>query len=86
MRWGVRDEATDDHLTTALCMTELSNCQRLSVGPNFVVIFFFLLSFFPFFLFFLSFFICFIIFLKKLKIDFPLSKIWISPISSNNSS
>ncbi|XP_037797036.1 NACHT and WD repeat domain-containing protein 2-like [Penaeus monodon] len=37
MRWGVRDEATDDHMTTELCMREIDNCQRLSMGPNFVV-------------------------------------------------
>lgn len=37
MRWGVRDEATDDHMTTELCMREIMNCQRLSMGPNFVV-------------------------------------------------
>ena len=37
MRWGVRDEATDDHQTTALCINEIGNCQRLSLGPNFVV-------------------------------------------------
>ena len=37
MRWGVRDEATDEHLTTELCMREIRNCQRLSMGPNFVV-------------------------------------------------
>ncbi|GMT33781.1 hypothetical protein PFISCL1PPCAC_25078, partial [Pristionchus fissidentatus] len=37
MRWGVRDEATDDHMTTKLCINEIGNCQRLSVGPNFVV-------------------------------------------------
>lgn len=37
MRWGVRDEATDDHMTTMLCMQEIDNCQRLSIGPNFVV-------------------------------------------------
>src|SRR5215469_852051 len=37
MRWGVRDEATDDHMTTELCMKEIENCQRLSTGPNFVV-------------------------------------------------
>ncbi|KAF2357626.1 P-loop containing nucleoside triphosphate hydrolase [Trinorchestia longiramus] len=36
MRWGVRDEATDEHLTTELCMREIRNCQRLSMGPNFV--------------------------------------------------
>ncbi len=41
MRWGVRDESTDDHKTTELCMQEIDNCQRLSLGPNFVVIFFF---------------------------------------------
>lgn len=37
MRWGVRDEATDDHMTTHLCMQEIENCQRLSIGPNFIV-------------------------------------------------
>ena len=37
MRWGVRDEATDDHMTTQLCINEIANCQRLSVGANFVV-------------------------------------------------
>lgn len=37
MRWGVRDEATDDHMTTHLCMQEIDNCQRLSIGPNFIV-------------------------------------------------
>ncbi|KAI3386911.1 hypothetical protein SNEBB_004259 [Seison nebaliae] len=37
MRWGVRDEATDDHMTAQLCMQEIDNCQRLSVGPNFIV-------------------------------------------------
>ncbi|XP_022102529.1 NACHT domain- and WD repeat-containing protein 1-like [Acanthaster planci] len=36
MRWGVRDEATDDHMTSKLCMREIAACQRLSVGPNFV--------------------------------------------------
>ena len=37
MRWGVRDEATDDHMTTELCMRELYACQKLSTGPNFIV-------------------------------------------------
>ena len=27
MRWGVRDEMTNEHMTTELCMTELTNCQ-----------------------------------------------------------
>ena len=39
MRWGVRDEATDDHMGTELCLKELKLCQKLSTGPNFVVIF-----------------------------------------------
>ena len=37
MRWGIRDEATNDHMTTELCLRELNECQRLSTGPNFVV-------------------------------------------------
>ncbi|EDO47107.1 predicted protein, partial [Nematostella vectensis] len=36
MRWGVRDESTDDHLTSELCMRELRACQELSTGPNFI--------------------------------------------------
>ena len=37
MRWGVRDEAQNDHMTTELCLKEIKACQKLSVGPNFVV-------------------------------------------------
>ena len=37
MRWGVRDEATDDHMTSQLCMKEIQNCQKYSTGPNFIV-------------------------------------------------
>ena len=37
MRWGVRDEATEDHMTSELCMTEIRACQKLSTGPNFIV-------------------------------------------------
>ncbi|XP_033746932.1 NACHT domain- and WD repeat-containing protein 1-like [Pecten maximus] len=36
MRWGVRDEASDDHTTEDLCMNELRLCQKLSTGPNFI--------------------------------------------------
>ena len=32
----VRDEMTDEHMTTALCMNELSGCQKYSMGPNFI--------------------------------------------------
>lgn len=38
MRWGVRDEATDDHQTVSLCSREIDNCQRMSLGPNFVAL------------------------------------------------
>lgn len=38
MRWGVRDEATDDHQTVTLCSREIDTCQRVSVGPNFVAL------------------------------------------------
>ena len=36
MRWGVRDEMTDEHMTTKLCMNELKGCQTYSMGPNFI--------------------------------------------------
>ncbi|KAJ8304435.1 hypothetical protein KUTeg_018018 [Tegillarca granosa] len=36
MRWGVRDEATDDHMTTELCLRELKKCKEVSTGPYFV--------------------------------------------------
>ena len=32
MRWGVRDEMTNEHMTTELCMKELVSCQKLSIG------------------------------------------------------
>ena len=37
MRWGVREEAEDDHMTTELCLKEIKACQTLSIGPKFVV-------------------------------------------------
>ena len=37
MRWGVRNEATVDHSAGALCMAEIDNCIKYSVGPTFVV-------------------------------------------------
>ena len=37
MRWGIRDEALDDHSTTEICLSEIENCRKLSVGPNFMV-------------------------------------------------
>ncbi|XP_052082166.1 uncharacterized protein LOC127719866 isoform X2 [Mytilus californianus] len=36
MRWGIRDEATNDHMTTEICLQELDNCQKYSAGPNFL--------------------------------------------------
>lgn len=31
-----RDEMTNEHATTALCMNELRGCQKFSMGPNFI--------------------------------------------------
>ena len=45
MRWGVRDESTDEHKTVDLCMTEIDRCQQLSLGPNFVVIYIIIICF-----------------------------------------
>lgn len=36
MRWGIRDEASNDHMTTEICLQELENCQKYSAGPNFL--------------------------------------------------
>lgn len=38
MRWGGRDEATDDHMTTTICLEELDNTKRISVGPSFFLL------------------------------------------------
>ena len=37
MRWGVSDDATNEHITEDLCLSEIAKCQRASFGPNFVV-------------------------------------------------
>ena len=37
MRWGVPEQASDNHSTTELCLQEILKCQEVSVGPNFVV-------------------------------------------------
>ncbi|XP_077984721.1 NACHT domain- and WD repeat-containing protein 1-like [Glandiceps talaboti] len=38
MRWGIRDENTDDHMTTEICLREIKACQQLSTGPNFITL------------------------------------------------
>lgn len=37
MRWGISNEVTSRHLTTATCLNEIKTCQKYSVGPNFIV-------------------------------------------------
>ena len=37
MRWGVRDENITYHQTSDICVQEIWNCQRLSLGPSFIV-------------------------------------------------
>ncbi|XP_013413262.1 NACHT domain- and WD repeat-containing protein 1 isoform X2 [Lingula anatina] len=38
MRWGVGDDATNEHTTERLCQEEILKCQRISAGPNFVAL------------------------------------------------
>ncbi|KAK2165589.1 hypothetical protein LSH36_48g05020 [Paralvinella palmiformis] len=38
MRWGVPEQASDNHSTTELCLQEIIKCQEVSVGPSFVVL------------------------------------------------
>ena len=37
MRWGVRDENISYHQTSQVCIQEIQTCQRLSLGPSFLV-------------------------------------------------
>ncbi len=36
LRWGIRDEATDDHRTVEICMKEIDACKDMSLGPVFL--------------------------------------------------
>lgn len=45
MRWGVRDEAISYHLTSEICIQEIVNCQRISLGPTLLVMLLVLYSF-----------------------------------------
>ncbi|XP_019617342.1 PREDICTED: uncharacterized protein LOC109464718 [Branchiostoma belcheri] len=36
LRWGVRDEATDEHQTVKICLKEILRCRETSIGPFFV--------------------------------------------------
>ncbi|KAM3937313.1 NACHT domain- and WD repeat-containing protein 1 [Leptodactylus fuscus] len=38
MRWGVRDYASVDHMTTDLCLKEIEACKRTSIGPYFIAL------------------------------------------------
>ncbi|KAG8594792.1 hypothetical protein GDO81_001328 [Engystomops pustulosus] len=38
MRWGVRDYASVDHMTTDLCLKEIETCKRTSMGPYFIAL------------------------------------------------
>ena len=37
LRWGITDDVTDEHLANTLCLEQIRACQRISMGPNFVV-------------------------------------------------
>ncbi|GFO39257.1 NACHT and WD repeat domain-containing protein 1 [Plakobranchus ocellatus] len=34
LRWGVTAEATNNHMTTKICLLELENCKKVSLGPS----------------------------------------------------
>ncbi|XP_033743470.1 uncharacterized protein LOC117329570 [Pecten maximus] len=38
MRWGVTDDSQNDHTVEKICLLEVENCQKISLGPNFVLI------------------------------------------------
>ncbi|KAJ8318733.1 hypothetical protein KUTeg_003824 [Tegillarca granosa] len=38
MRWGVTEDSQNDHSVEQICLTEIENCQNVSLGPNFVLI------------------------------------------------
>jgi hypothetical protein len=38
MRWGIREEASNNHETSDICMAELGRCQQESLGVNYVLI------------------------------------------------
>jgi hypothetical protein len=38
MRWGISTEITNSHMTTTICLNEIKNCQKYSVGPNFIAL------------------------------------------------
>ncbi|XP_060076678.1 uncharacterized protein LOC132556312 [Ylistrum balloti] len=38
MRWGVTDDCQNDHTVEKICSLEVENCQKISLGPNFVLI------------------------------------------------
>ena len=78
MRWGVRDESTDDHMTTELCMREIRACQKLSTGPNFIV------SLFDKRITFLYFMIVDYILLSYFFTDLFGTKIWLPSLSSED--
>ena len=38
MRFGIRDDASEDNMTSELCMEELENCEQQSAGVFYVLI------------------------------------------------
>lgn len=38
MRWGIPSDAHEYHGTTELCLNEIKNCKKYSLGPNFVTL------------------------------------------------
>ena len=37
MRWGITDVAMLSNLSTNMCLNEIQNCKKTSMGPYFIV-------------------------------------------------
>ncbi|XP_063447169.1 NACHT domain- and WD repeat-containing protein 1-like [Mytilus trossulus] len=38
MRWGVTEDSQIDHSVEKICLLEVENCQKISLGPNFILL------------------------------------------------
>ena len=37
LRWGINEQAHDNHKIIEFCLREIENCKTVSIGPSFVV-------------------------------------------------
>jgi hypothetical protein len=44
MRWGVTEDSQNDHSVEKICLLEVKNCQKISLGPNFITLYVFIFT------------------------------------------